>query len=680
MLKRLKPYAFIFLILQTLLRISLIFRADAVHGVLNIISIMLRGLWFDLVTLSFFMIPVAAYHLLLPAKRHGGSVDGRTDKIMRFIFCYLMLFNVVAEHLFWTEFTTRFNFIAVDYLVYTQEVIGNITESYPLYWMLAGIAFAAAILCWISLKRYPLILDNAALNKKLETLSDLRGSSPTRRYASKARKETVSDDNLSPVYHFVGATGHIAPLKNRISAFSVLLAICGVLYFSSNVEQSNVDDNAEATEIAANGVYNLFNAFWNNEISYGQFYKTDADDVVGKRVRSLVLSNDNAKFISNNSQDLTRVVRSKDAEQRKNVILVVMESMSASYMGAFGNTQQLTPNLDSLSKAGVFFTNTYATGTRTVRGLEAVTLSIPPTPGQSILRRPENQNLFSLGFVFKDRGYDTKFIYGGYGYFDNMNTFFSGNGFDILDRTNMQKEEVNFANVWGVCDEDMFTRTIKEADKSYQNKKPFMHLVMTTSNHRPYTYPEGRIDISSKSGRLGGVKYADYSVGKLIADAKTRPWFKDTIFIFVADHTAGAGGKAELDPRKYHIPMIFYAPYILKPERVTQLSSQIDLPVTLLGALDFSYYSRFYGRDLLSKDTSVPRTFISNFQKVALVKGGDITVLAPKRRVEQYIWPEMTAAESIDAEKVSDAVAYYQSASWWREKYKRIPTVIVKSE
>jgi phosphoglycerol transferase MdoB-like AlkP superfamily enzyme len=329
-----------------------------------------------------------------------------------------------------------------------------------------------------------------------------------------------------------------------------------------------------------------------------------------------------------------------------------------------------------LAKEGLLFSQLYATGTRTVRGLEAITLSVPPTPGQSIVRRPGNDNLFSLGFVFKDRGYDTKFIYGGYGYFDNMSAFFSTNGFDVVDRTSMTKPEINFANVWGVADDDMFARALKEADASYAAGKPFMHLIMTTSNHRPYTYPEGRIDIPSKSGRAGGVKYADYSVGKLVEWAQKKPWFKDTVFVFLADHTAGAGGKAELDPKKYHIPMIFYAPELIGKGRYDKIASQIDFAPTLLGWLNFSYRSKFYGEDLMQKHDNAQRAFISNYQKVALAKNGKITVLAPKRKIEQFGWPQEDPLAKEDPELISDAIGYYQSASWWHETQKRINTKV----
>jgi len=590
---------------------------------------MIKGLWFDVVTASFFLLPFVFYHLLWPAQKHGGTGDRRTDAVMRFIFTGAILFDLVAEHLFWTEFTTRFNFIAVDYLVYTQEVIQNIVESYPLNWLLTGIAAFALFISWVSLRLQPMSARQPAL------------------------------------------------FRHRSAASACALALCLMLYAASNVEQAEFKENAEASELAANGVYNLFNAFWHNEISYSRFYATKSDQMVARSARDLLWEKDDGvKFVHKEGKDLTRLVPGKGKERYKNVMLVVMESMSADYMESFGNTQGLTPNLDRLAREGLSFTNTYATGTRTVRGLEAVTLSIPPTPGQSIVRRPSNENMFSLGFIFKDRGYDTKFIYGGYGYFDNMNAFFAGNGFDILDRTDMPKEDVHFANVWGVCDEDMFAHAIKAADTSYARKKPFLHLIMTTSNHRPFTYPEGRIDIPSHTGRPGGAKYADYSVGKLIEEAKTKPWFKDTVFVFVADHTAGAGGKAELNPHKYHIPMIFYAPDMIKSQHFENIASQIDLSPILLGLLHFNYYTKFYGEDLLNDADEIPHAFISNYQKVALVKENGLTVLSPKRKIDQFHWPEVKMREVTDHSLVNDAIAYYQSASWWKEHYKRIPTVV----
>jgi phosphoglycerol transferase MdoB-like AlkP superfamily enzyme len=613
---------------QTALRLSLLGRsiADVGFDPLATLAAFGRGFWFDGVTMGFFLIPMALYLWILPDRLHTSKADRRIDTGFRFLFCFLLLYDAVAEHLFWTEFTTRFNFIAVDYLVYTTEVIGNIVESYPIHWFVLAVVTGAVCMTWISNRFYPV-----------------------------------------PPY--------IAPnFRIRTAIAIACIALTGVGYGISSADQFPIRRNAEAHELGGNGIYTLFAAFWNNEINYDAFYTVRPEKDVIHAART-VLAEPNAHFLKADGRDMTRRITRPGLEHHKNVMLVVMESMSAEYMESFGSPLGITPNLDSLAKEGLFFTNLYATGTRTVRGLEAVTLSIPPTPGQSIVRRPENSNLYSLGFVFQDRGYDTRFIYGGYGYFDNMNAFFAGNGFDIVDRTVMPKDEINFANVWGVCDEDMFTRALKEADASVAAGKPFFHLIMTTSNHRPYTYPEGRIDLPSKSGRTGGVKYSDYAVGKLIEDAKKKPWFKDTVFVFVADHTAGAGGKAELDPRKYHIPMIIYAPDFIAPQRYDITASQIDFAPTLLGLLNFSYDSKFYGHDVLQEGGVKPRTFVSNFQKVALAQDGMLTVLSPRQQSESYVWPTMQPTKGDDAH-LMDAIAYYQSASWWRETLQRIPSVV----
>lgn len=625
--QRFKPYILAYFVLQTALRATLLMRStlDIDFSAAELLQIFARGLWLDIVTAGFVIMPVVGLWLLVRRSFWGKKAGYIIESIVRFVFLFSLMFGFVAEHLFWTEFSTRFNFIAVDYLVYTHEVIGNIAESYPVGWIIGSIAIIAVLITHISLRRYPVVA----------TL----------------------------------------PITKRAGISAVFVAACLMLYSFSSAQQAQFNDNAEAGEIAANGIYNLFYAFWNNEISYERFYVSEDDHKVEQSMRSLLTENDvHSSF--ENSSGITRIINPPGNEQHHNVFIIVMESMSADYMGTFGDTKGLTPNLDRLAKEGLLFSQTYATGTRTVRGLEAVTLSVPPTPGQSIVRRPNNDNLFSLGFVFKDRGYDTRFIYGGYGYFDNMNAFFAGNGFDVIDRTSLKDDEIHFANIWGVADDDVFAHAIKEADASYANGKPFLNLIMTTSNHRPYTYPEGHIDIAPKSGRLGGVKYADYSVGKLMEWAEKKPWFKDTVFVFVADHTAGASGKAELDPKKYHIPMIFYGPGIIKQGRYDKIASQIDLGPILLGQLNFRYRSKFYGEDLLHDDDEIPRAFISNYQKVALVKENEITVLEPKQMVKQMTWPLQDKSLEENSELVSETVAYYQSASWWQKSHKREPTVV----
>jgi phosphoglycerol transferase MdoB-like AlkP superfamily enzyme len=282
--------------------------------------------------------------------------------------------------------------------------------------------------------------------------------------------------------------------------------------------------------------------------------------------------------------------------------------------------------------------------------------------------------LFTIGDVFRDRGYDTRFLYGGYGYFDNMNAFYAGNGFEVIDRTSLSADEIHFENAWGVSDEDLFQRVITEADRSFASGRPFFQLVMTTSNHRPFTYPNGVIDIFSKTGRLGGVKYADHAIGRFVEAARLKPWFRDTLFVFVADHTAGTGGKIELDPTRYHIPLIFYAPDFIAPSTHDGLTSQIDVAPVLLGLLNTSYVSRFYGRDVLYDKAAQPRAFISTYEKVALVRGDTTLMLAPRQTVAAYAGLTRSKRANIDAELEADAIAYFQAASAWSRNSRRLDT------
>ncbi|WP_141104292.1 LTA synthase family protein, partial [Noviherbaspirillum denitrificans] len=323
------------------------------------------------------------------------------------------------------------------------------------------------------------------------------------------------------------------------------------------------------------------------------------------------------------------------------------------------------PTPARLAGQGLLFTRLYATGTRTVRGLEALTLSLPPTPGQSIVKRPDNGNLFSLGSVFQGKGYDVRYAYGGYGYFDNMNAFFGGNGYRIVDRVSIPSQRIPFENIWGVADEALFDQVLDEIDDSHRAGKPSFTHVMTTSNHRPFTYPEGRIDIPSHTGREGGVKYTDYAIGRFIDQARAKPWFKDTVFVIVADHCASSAGKTELPVERYHIPMIIYAPGHIQPGKVERLASQIDTAPTLLGLLDFNYPTRFLGRDILHTPEAEDRAFISNYQALGYLKKDILTVLRPKRQVAAYRVEGESNLVSVpvDPTLLREAIAYYQGAS-----------------
>ena len=358
----------------------------------------------------------------------------------------------------------------------------------------------------------------------------------------------------------------------------------------------------------------------------------------------------------------------QEPQRPRHVVIVQVESLSAAFLGAFGNRESLTPNLDQLARDGVLFTDLYATGTRTVRGLEALSAALPPLPGQSLVHRPGNAGLQTLGAALRRHGFDTTFLYGGYGYFDNMNAYFAANGYRVRDRRDIPAERVGFANIWGIADEYLFDDAIEQMDRATADgRRQLLHL-MTTSNHRPYTYPEGRIDIASKTGRRGAVKYTDWAIGRFIERARSHPWFDDTLFVIVADHCASVAGRTRLPPAHYRIPAILYSPKHLAAAEVSTLSSQIDLAPTIMGRLDLDDGGRFFGQDLFGAHVR-ERAWIANYQEIGLLTPGeqgtrDLVVLSPVRRVLQYrIEPGGGERQvPVDAAKAERAIADYQLA------------------
>jgi phosphoglycerol transferase MdoB-like AlkP superfamily enzyme len=348
------------------------------------------------------------------------------------------------------------------------------------------------------------------------------------------------------------------------------------------------------------------------------------------------------------------------------VLLISVESLSASFLGAYGDTRGLTPNLDRLAAQGLRFERLFATGTRTVRGLEALSLGTPPVPGQAIVRRPHNAHLSTVGGLLKQQGFSALFLYGGYGYFDNMSAYFDGNGYRVIDRTDFRSARAEAESVWGVPDEFLYDTTLSALDEASAQGRPFFAHVMTTSNHRPFTYPDGRIDIPSPGGREGAVKYTDWALGRFVEQARTHAWFDDTLFVIVADHCASAAGRTRLPVEGYHIPMLFYAPALLRPGTYARLASQIDVAPTLLDLLGARGEEQFFGRSLFKGAALEPRAFIANYQELGYYAHDTLTVLKPRQQAESFhIDPHTLAATSsaLDPELLAEAIAFYETSS-----------------
>ncbi|TXG99131.1 MAG: LTA synthase family protein, partial [Nevskiaceae bacterium] len=195
--------------------------------------------------------------------------------------------------------------------------------------------------------------------------------------------------------------------------------------------------NAYAEEISGNGLFTLAAALRRNELDFDRFYRTMPQSEADRILRTMgmqrrPLSDLSAQALKGAANHAWPFIR-----RPRNVVLISAESLSASFLGAYGDSRGLTPRLDAIAKQGLLFSHAYATGTRTVRGVEALSLGTPPVPGQAIVRRPQNEHLATLGEVLGSQGFKPYFFYGGYGYFDNMNAYFGGNGYKVIDRTDM---------------------------------------------------------------------------------------------------------------------------------------------------------------------------------------------------------------------------------------------------
>jgi phosphoglycerol transferase MdoB-like AlkP superfamily enzyme len=499
------------------------------------------------------------------------------------LYVFLMVLNAISECVFWNEFGVRYNFIAVDYLVYTNEVIGNIMESYPIVPLFLGVLAVALLISW-------------------------------RLFRGKDVSEASNG----------GAASYLVTLAIYAAVFAGSVASLRFCY--RNLQSAN----NYATELQCNGCWNFLEAYSSSTLEYDRFYQMLPQEEA--QAGKLALC---GQTCSEDGSEV-KAVRDSVPAVRKNIVLVVVESLSADFLSAYGNTDGLTPNLDTLMEKSLVFDNLYAAGNRSVRGLEALTLCLPPSAGESVIKRPGNAGLFSTGSVLRANGYTTSFIYGGDSYFDNMQTYFQGNGFEIIDKASYPKEDIIFSNIWGTCDEDSYRVALDDFDRKAATGKPFHSIIFTISNHRPYTYPEGRITYDGEmKSRSAAVKYTDYSIGQFLAEASRKPWFGNTVFVIVADHCASSAGKTSIPVDKYHIPAIIYSPGFIEPGRVGKLCSQIDLMPTVFSLLHFSYDSKFYGQDILSPDYN-ERAFMATYQDLGYYSDGILTVLSPVRRVQQF--------------------------------------------
>lgn len=527
------------------------------------------------------------------------------------------MFLLFVEYFFFDEFKSRFNTVALDYLMYPTEVFVNIYDSYPVVWVFL-IAVIGGGLMFFAAGRFAEYAWNP-VTKKERALTFLGG-----------------------------------------------LVITGGLVMSAHFNEAKFSTERTLNELANNGTVSFVTAAWSCDLDYSAFYKTMDKTAAFARTREM-LQEPGSKFVSD-PLSLRKSVAGDSARPKLNVVIFLEESLGSEFWGSLGRKNTLTPNLDKLTTEGLLFDNIYANGNRTVRGMEGVLSSFPPLPGDSIVKRDHSENVETIARVLKRDGYDTMFLYGGRGLFDGMRSFTMHNGYD---RFIEQKDfpHPSFTTIWGVCNEDLYDRTLEELRTSSKSGKPYFATILSVSNHKPYLYPAGRIpEDPTKQKREYAVKYTDWALGQFFEKAKKESFWTNTIFVVVADHGARVYGKQTIPIHSYEIPLLFLGPAAVKDaSRNATLGSQIDVAPTILGMIGRPYESTFYGRDLLKPHKNF--VVLNHNRDIGLYRHRHLVVLNLNKGVEffhgdpkgedmQYT----RVGDTEDAELEKDATALFQTA------------------
>ena len=555
----------------TTLRIILLFTMAEVSNLspLTLLNVLATGLRFDLLALLCFALPQILQFSLWP--------EGRLNNFISRIFiegawlsAFLFLpFLCVVEYLFFDEFQSRLNYIAFEYLVYPTEVCCNIWESYPLVdlFILIGLV---GFLPWLVARRH--------FNRVLTTS---------------------------------------LPFSRRLTFLGGCLSTILALWFTTDSSSLHHTEDRVTNECSWNGMYSFIYYAWTCRFDYNQNYLSLDELEASTRFReAAVQPGDDVRPESTNPAD--RVVHTGQTRQDYNVVIILEESFGANFVGVLGDDRQLTPNFDQLSKSGILFDNFYATGNRTARALEAVHTSLPPIPTESILKRDHSDRVFTLANVLAERGYERLFMTAGRGLFDGVRSFMTANGYNHFREQSDFADPV-FTNAWGVSDEDLFRKALQEIDHLHSSGKPFLATLLTVSNHRPYTYPEGRIPETEQS-RENAVKYADWALGYFFREARQHEFFKNTIFLVMGDHGARVYGSQLFPMSSYSVPVLMIQPDPASVgSRCHTLGCSLDIPTILMGQLGGDYRSVFLGQDVLHIPAERGRALMQHNHDVALL-------------------------------------------------------------
>ncbi|MDH4231417.1 MAG: LTA synthase family protein [Nitrospirota bacterium] len=530
-----------------------------------------------------------------------------------------LIFLGLAEFEFYREFHDRFNQLAIQYLLDDHAtVISMVWNGYPVI---------PYLILWLVLT----VLMGYALKLQINT-TPLTSSFTWKTYLGKVLPVGLV---LAAVL-VIGARGGIQQMPLR----------WGDAYFSRNTF---------ANHLALNGIFTLSKAalerqrhvlsrFWINRLPQEHALAT---------ARQLVLQQGD-RVISDDGYALLRYPGSAGRtlaydHPPRNVVLIIMESLSGEFVGTMGAPYGATPNLDRLAQKGILFDRFFSQGTHTHQGLFVTTCSFPNLPGFEYLMKNNlgQQPFRSFISLLHEQGFRSIYVYNGSFTWDNQEGFFRNQGMKYFVGRDDYRNPKFKDPTWGVSDEDMFLRGVEEISK-LAAQGPTFALLQTLSNHAPFNLP-APAPFSGLSGpeelmpRLNGIRYSDWALGRFFDLAGREPWFNDTLFVIVGDHGfAYRSPMAMMDLSSYHVPLLLYYPRDAKGanRKIHTVGSQVDVLPTVMGLMGIRSLSQSWGRDLFrlapaDQGWAVIKPSGSG-QTVGLVKGDRLFVISPKLNPSAY--------------------------------------------
>lgn len=437
--------------------------------------------------------------------------------------------------------------------------------------------------------------------------------------------------------------------------------------------------------LVLNSTWSLFHAIYSfkyeskSSAIYGKMPKNEILQHV--REMQLILQDKRQPLNNPNIPTLKNQVASAKHAKPLNLVIILQESLGATFVESLGGVA-VTPELEKLKAEGWWFNHLYATGTRSVRGIEAVVSGYLPTPAQSVVKLSGAQShFFTLASLLGSKGYLNEFIYGGESHFDNMRTFFINNGFQkVVDEKDYIKPV--FVGSWGVSDEDLFNKTHAQLMQHHQENQAFFTLVFTSSNHSPFQFPDGRIQLieQPKASENNAVKYADYAMGEFFKRAKQSPYWQNTVFLIVADHDIRVRGDALIPLQNFHIPGLILGAGIT-PKVINTVASQVDLPTTMLSLMGVDATHPMVGRDISSEPADTKgRAMMQYEDNYAWLEGDQLVVLRPEKPPVHAQYNVDTHALRVDTKPTNAAVIEKRAlahallpATLYREKQYHLP-------